>query len=134
MSYDEHLDRALEESPDVASHGSRFSVPEPEMRQEGNVTIYENFQETLDRLNRDLSHVRKFLQNEFGTSANIDDRGRLRLTGSFKQDRVQAAIDAYVEGFVTCNECGSPDTYLVTENGVELIQCDACGARSATGT
>jgi translation initiation factor 2 subunit 2 len=134
MSYEEHLDRALEETPDIEGSASRFSLPEPEVRQEGNATVYENFQSTLDTLDREEAHVMKYLQDELGTSANIDERGRLRLTGEFRQQRVEEAMEEYAEGYVLCSECGLPDTRLEKENGAELLRCEACGARSATGT
>jgi translation initiation factor 2 subunit 2 len=104
-----------------------------EVRQEGNVTVFENFQAVLERLDREADHVMKFVQNELGTSASIDERGRLRLTGDFRQDRVADAIEAYAEAYVKCPECGLPDTNIVREGDAELLQCDACGARSATG-
>jgi len=133
MEYDDQLDRALDETPDIQTETSRFDVPEPNVRTEGNVTVYENFQHTLDRLDREESHVLKFLQDELGTSAGIDESGRARLTGSFRQDRIAAVLDEYVESYVLCPECGLPDTYLEREQGALLIQCDACGARSAAG-
>ncbi len=133
MEYDDQLDRALDETPDIRAETSRFDVPDSDVRTEGNVTVYENFQATLDRLDRDESHVLKFLQNELGTAAQIDERGRARLTGSFRHDRVAAVIDEYVEEYVLCPECGLPDTHLEREQGALLIQCDACGARSAAG-
>ncbi|CAI50248.1 translation initiation factor aIF-2 beta subunit [Natronomonas pharaonis DSM 2160] len=133
MGYEEQLDRALEETPDIEGTAARFSVPDPDVRQEGNATVYENFQPTIDRLDREESHVMKFLQNELGTSANIDERGRLRLTGEFRQARVEEAINDYVEGYVICPECGLPDTRLEKENGAEVLRCEACGARSPAG-
>jgi len=131
MDYEDSLDRALTETPEVGDVGERFQVPDPEVRPEGNVTIYENFRATIDRLNRAQDHLLKFLQSELGTSASIDDRGRARFTGDFKQSRVANAIDEYVESFVTCSECGSPDTRLVDERGATVLKCDACGALSA---
>jgi translation initiation factor 2 subunit 2 len=131
MDYEDSLDRALSETPDIQSTGSRFEVPVPEIRSEGNATVYENFQATHDRLNREANHLMKFLQSELGTSAQIDDRGRVRLTGDFRQTRIQNALDEYVETFVTCTECGSPDTRLVTEKGTTVMKCDACGALSS---
>jgi translation initiation factor 2 subunit 2 len=133
MDYDEQLDRAIEETPDIEEAASRFDLPDPEVRQEGNVTVYENFQSTLDSLDRSGEHVMKYLQNELGTSANIDERGRLRLTGEFRRKRVQEAMEEYAEGYVICSECGLPDTRIEKENGAELIRCEACGARSAAG-
>ena len=131
MEYDEQLDRALEQSPDIAESGSRFEVPDPEVRPEGNVTVWENFEAVYDRLARDPEHLVRFMQSELGTSAQIDDRGRARFTGDFKQRRVADALDAYVEAFVTCSECESPDTRLIEEQGTTVLKCDACGALSS---
>ncbi|QSG08931.1 translation initiation factor IF-2 subunit beta [Halapricum desulfuricans] len=132
MDYDDMLDRAISETPDIEGGNERFDVPDPDIRQEGNVTVYENFQTTVDRLGREDGHVVKFLQNELGTSGHIDESGRARLTGSFSERRISEAIDAYVSEFVLCSECGLPDTKLIREKGAVLLQCEACGARSST--
>jgi len=132
MSYDDHLDRALERSPDIAGSDERFSLPTPEVRQEGNVTVFENFQSTVDRLGREAEHVVKRLQNELGTSGHIDESGRARLTGSFSADRIEDAIDTYAEEYVRCSECGLPDTKLERDRGALIVRCEACGAQSAT--
>ncbi|MCY4729306.1 translation initiation factor IF-2 subunit beta [Natronomonas gomsonensis] len=133
MDYEKQLDRAIEETPDIEGTSSRFSLPDPEIRQEGSASVYENFQSTLNTLDRDADHVMKYLQNELGTSANIDDRGRLRLKGEFRQTRVREAMEEYADDYVLCSECGLPDTRIETENGAEILRCEACGARSATG-
>lgn len=133
MDYDEQLNRAMEETPDIEGGASRFQLPDADVRQEGNATVFENFQDVVDRLDREQTDVMKFLQNELGTSANIDERGRLRLTGDFKRSRVTDAVDAYADAYVICPECGLPDTKLVTERGSTMLRCQACGALSATG-
>lgn len=133
MGYDDHLDRAMEEKPDVEGSTSRFSIPDPVVRQEGNFTVFENFHGTADRLGRDDAHVKKYLQNELGTAASIDESGRLRLTGDFRTDRVHGALEAYADAFVLCPECGLPDTKLTIEQGTEFRRCEACGARSPAG-
>jgi len=131
--YDERLGRALEETAGVAGESERFRVPDPELRPEGNATVYENFRATAERLDRDPSLLLTFLQSELGTSAHVDERGRARLIGSFDGERVGDAIASFVEAYVRCPECGLPDTRLVEENGVEMKRCDACGALSPTG-
>ncbi len=134
MAYEEHLDRALEATPDIEGSAERFSLPDPDVRQEGHVTVYENFQGTLDTLDRKEEHLMKYLQDELGTSATIDERGRLRLTGEFRRSRIRKAMEAYADDYVLCPECSLPDTRLERENGAEIRRCEACGARSAAGT
>ena len=130
MDYEKKLDRALDRTPDIAEGEGRFEVPDPDVRIEGSATVYENFQATLDRLDRDGDEVLKFLQTELGTSAQIDERGRARLTGEFKRSRIEGALSTYVDEFVLCGECGLPDTRIVTEQGARVLKCDACGALS----
>lgn len=133
MDYDDQLDRALEQTPDIEGTGTRFDLPEPNVRQEGNMTVYENFQATVDALGREADHVMKYLRNELGTSGQIDESGRARLTGAFDARRVDEAVEAYSEEFVICPECGLPDTVLEHQQDVTVMRCEACGARSATG-
>lgn len=132
MDYDEMLDRGIEETPDIESSASRFEIPDPTVREEGHVTVFENFRTVCQKLSRDPTHVLKFVQDELGTSAQIDESDRARLTGSFNERRIREAIDAYAETYVLCSECGLPDTTIEREKGAELLQCAACGARSPT--
>ena len=132
MDYDEMLDRGLEETPDIEGSSERFEVSDPEVRQEGNVSVVENFQNVCDQLDREDDHLMKFLQDELGTSGHIDESGRARLTGEFRSRRIADAIDAYTDEYVLCSECGLPDTRLEREQGALLLRCEACGARSPT--
>ncbi|QCD66921.1 MULTISPECIES: translation initiation factor IF-2 subunit beta [Halomicrobium] len=133
MDYDEMLDQAIEESPEIEGDGERFEVPDPDLRQEGNATVFENFQSVCDRLSRADEHVMQFLQNEVGTSGHIDESGRARLTGEFRERRIADALDAYADAYVLCPECGLPDTKLKDEQGATVLRCEACGAQSPAG-
>jgi len=132
MDYDDMLDRGLEETPDIQGSSERFEVTDPDVRQEGNVSVFENFQQVRQDLGREEDHVMKFLQDELGTSGHIDESGRARLTGEFSDRRIDEAIDEYTDEFVLCSECGLPDTKLEKEQGAIILRCEACGARSAT--
>lgn len=132
MDYESKLDRAMEQSPDIDTSADRLEVPDVDVRQEGNVTVVENFQELATVLDRDPDHVLRFLQNELGTAAHIDESDRGRFTGDFGAGRIATAIDAYVERFVRCSECGLPDTKLEEEQGATVLRCEACGALSST--
>ena len=133
MDYDDMLDRAADETSDVTGTDERLDVPDPAVRQEGNVTVVENFQTLCNRLGREPDHLLQFLQREAGTSGHIDESGRARITGSFDADRLGEAVESYIEGFVRCPECGLPDTRLESEDTTTLLRCEACGARSSTG-
>jgi translation initiation factor 2 subunit 2 len=134
MDYDEMLDRGLEETPDIEGSSDRLDVPDPDVRQEGNVTVFENFQTVIDRLGREGDHVIKFIQNELGTSGHIDESGRARLTGEFGERRMRNAVEEYTDEFVRCSECGLPDTHFERDQGALLLRCEACGALSTTSS
>jgi translation initiation factor 2 subunit 2 len=129
-NYEDLLTQAFETMPEVTSTHSRWSLPEPKVRSEGNVTVYENFKNTVEILNREADLVLKFLQNEFGTSANIDDTGRARLTGSFSTDRVFSVIKSFSQAYVICPDCGLPDTKLQEKNNSLMLHCEGCGILS----
>ncbi|MCH2453464.1 MAG: translation initiation factor IF-2 subunit beta [Halobacteriales archaeon] len=129
-NYEDLLAQAFETMPEVVSTHSRWNLPDPVVRPEGNVTVYENFKNTVDVLNREADFVLKFLQNEFGTSANIDETGRARLTGSFSTDRVALVINSFSNTYVICPDCGLPDTKLQEKNNSLMIHCEGCGILS----
>lgn len=128
--YEDHLEDALSETTEPAESTDRFTIPEPELRREGETTVYENFDETADRLDREPDHVLRYLRRRLGTRASLDERGRARLVGRFGAERVRALIDDYVDAFVTCPACGSPDTHLERQEGEVVLRCDACGSRT----
>ena len=134
MDYEDMLDRGLEATPDIQTSSGRFNVPDPDVRQEGHMTVFENFNRVCRELSREPDHLLKFLQDELGTSAHIDESDRARLTGEFNERRIRAAVDAYTESYVICSECGLPDTEIEREQGAEILQCTACGARSPTSS
>lgn len=126
------LERGIDETPDIESSSGRFDVPDPAVRQEGHATVFENFQSICRQLDRRGGHLLGFLQDELGTSAQIDESKRARLTGEFDADRIRNAVDAYTERYVLCSECGLPDTDLDPEQDADILRCTACGAQSPT--
>src|SRR6266566_796206 len=43
--------------------------------------------------------------------------------------QLEERIKSYVDAYVLCQECGRPDTRLVKEDRIAMLECDACGAR-----
>lgn len=132
MDYDDMLERGISETPDIETSSGRFEVPAAEVRQEGHDTVFENFNSICDDFGRDPDHVLKFLQDELGTNAHIDESSRARLTGEFSANRIEDGLQAYADRYILCGECGLPDTSIEHEQGAEVLQCAACGAKSPT--
>jgi translation initiation factor 2 subunit 2 len=127
MEYEQALQRALAELPERAAADDRLSVPTPAAEADGAFTRLTNITEIADALSRDPNHLHRVVQREFGTNGQFEG-GQARYNGSFSTADFEAAIDGYVAEFVTCSECGLPDTKLVTENGIDMLRCQACGA------
>ena len=45
------------------------------------------------------------------------------------KEKLEEKFEDYVNTFVTCSECGKPDTHLVKEGRTQVIECMACGAK-----
>lgn len=128
MNYSSMLDRAFTELPDrPAESATRLSIPDPEGETDGAFTRLTNLSAIADALDRDAQHVHRAIQRELGTNGQFED-GRGRYNGSFSVADFETVLDAYAQEFVVCSECALPDTRLVTEDGVEMLRCEACGA------
>lgn len=125
-SYEKLLDRALADLPDMETTGERFVVPEPRVLVEGKTTILDNFGNIADVFNRDPDHLMKYLTRELGTAGKIEG-SRAIFQGRFTKEMLKSNIDAYVEEYVICSECGRPDTQLVKVDRVQMLRCSACG-------
>lgn len=127
MDYESSLNRAMDEVPDIGGDESRLDIPDPETQKDGAFTRFTNLNDIADVLSRDEEHVHRFVQREMGTSGKLEN-GRGRYNGTFSEQDFSAAIDAYVDEYVLCSECGLPDTRLVREDRTPMLRCDACGA------
>jgi len=128
MNYDSALDRAFDTLPEQPSEAdSRLSIPDPAGETDGAFTRLTNLPAIADALGRDVDHLHRSIQKTLGTNGQFED-GQARYNGSFTVADLQGAIDDYVAEFVTCSECGLPDTKLVTEDGIDMLRCQACGA------
>lgn len=129
-SYEELLRRVKEGLPETTGGKERFQVPEPDVLLEGSTTVLRNFADICDVINRDPQQVFAFLLREFGTAGSLEDR-RALFKVRLSQEQVNGRIRSYVEEYVLCAECDRPDTHIVKEDRIAILQCDACGARRA---
>jgi len=125
--YEELLDRAIAKLPDTETTDARFVIPEPRLFSEGKATILDNFGNIADILNRDPDHLMKYLTRELGTAGKIEG-SRAVFQGRFTRTQLADNIQAYVDEYVMCSECGRPDTQLVRVDRVLILKCSACGA------
>jgi len=129
LDYRKMLDEAYSELPPSVFEHKRFEVPRPSITISGSRTIFHNFKEICDAVNRDPNHVLKFLSKEMATAAAMEG-GRVIFQGRFETETFERLIKRYVEQYVMCPVCRRPDTKITKEKRLYFLECEACGARS----
>ncbi len=125
--YEALLKKAKENLPEHTSDGERFQMPEPDLFQEGKTTVFRNFGDIADSLRRDADAILAYLLRELGTAGNLDGR-RAIFKSRLGVEQVKARLKAYLNTYVLCSECGKPDSKLVKDGRVLILECEACGA------
>ncbi|MHA1230886.1 MAG: translation initiation factor IF-2 subunit beta [Candidatus Helarchaeota archaeon] len=128
--YISYLDRARSMIPKKVFEYARFTIKKVDLFSEGNRTIIQNFKEIAELLNRDPSHLLKYLNRELATRGNIQG-GRAIFVGKFNEFLLNSLIKRYADKYVLCPVCHRPDTRLIKEDKFLFIQCDACGAKES---
>ncbi|MEE9164592.1 MAG: translation initiation factor IF-2 subunit beta [Thermoplasmata archaeon] len=127
-TYEELLEHAKKELPETSPSLERFQVPEAVILLEGQITVLRNFADIADAINRKPKDLFAFLLKELGTSGSLEGR-RALFKGRLSADKINKRILSYVDEYVLCAECNRPDTHIVKEGRIAILQCDACGAR-----
>ena len=128
--YEKLLDRALEGVPKAVFEETRFQIPGADVVVVGNRTTLKNFRGIAGALNREPEHLMKYLLRELGAAGNIEGNQAI-FQGKFVKSAVDDRIKRYVEEFVLCHECGKPDTTLIKRERIQMLKCEACGARAS---
>jgi len=127
FDYEALLDRARDKIPENISSKSRWKLPEPQILIEGSNTIFRNFNEVVSMMDRDDNHVYQYLLNDLGTSGSRDGP-RARFKGRIPPKRIKKTIVNYVNSYIICSQCSSPDTMFIKVERTTLLKCQACGA------
>ncbi len=128
--YGDLLDRVLSKVPRKVESSERFEMPKPICEAVGNKTAIANFQEMASKIDRDPKHLLKFLSKEMAT-AGAQVGGRAVFQGRFPIVTIKRLFEIYLEKYVVCPICNSPDTKVVREGKFHFLVCEACGAKSS---
>jgi translation initiation factor 2 subunit 2 len=129
MDYEAMLARARKSLPEEAqSSEERWALPEPDVIHEGKTTVVRNFEDIVSSVRRENEHILAHILRELGSAGSQDGR-RLILKSVISKDKLHEKFQDYVDTFVICGECGKPDTHLIKEGRIQVIECMACGAR-----
>lgn len=126
--YEKLLDKAEGMFADSTQSEARLKIPEPDIIREGKATIVRNFTDIADMVSRDPQHIAKFLMKEFGIGVTVTGK-RLIINRKLSYEQIASKISQYLDSYVMCYECGSPDTEIQRVGRTNLLTCKACGAQ-----
>jgi translation initiation factor 2 subunit 2 len=116
-------------NPELAGEKKKINMVLPVVNREGSKkSAFVNVVEVCKRLNRASDHVIQFLLAELGTTGSTDATNSLIIRGRFQQKQIEAVIKRYVQEYVQCKTCKSPDTVLIKENRLYFHKCEVCGS------
>jgi translation initiation factor 2 subunit 2 len=126
--YEKLLDEAYKKVKPIEHSGERFEIPKVEGHHEGTKTILANLPQISSYLRRDNEHILKYLLKELATSGSFKNN-RVILQRKLPSQKINEKIESYTKEFVTCSQCGKPDTELKKDKGFTFMHCLACGAK-----
>uniref|UniRef100_A0A5B7BDD0 Eukaryotic translation initiation factor 2 subunit beta n=1 Tax=Davidia involucrata TaxID=16924 RepID=A0A5B7BDD0_DAVIN len=131
--YEELLGRVFnilrENNPELAGDRRRTVMRPPQVLREGTKkTVFVNLMDLCRTMHRQPEHVMTFLLAEMGTSGSLDGQQRLVVKGRFAPKNFEGILRRYVNEYVICNGCKSPDTILSKENRLFFLRCEQCGS------
>ncbi|KAJ2613759.1 eukaryotic translation initiation factor 5 [Coemansia sp. RSA 1365] len=118
---------------DVKDPFYRYKMPRLQSKVEGKgngiKTVLPNIVEVSRALSRPPAYPTKYFGNELGAQTKIEDKNdRFIVNGAHDADKLQSLLDGFIERFVLCGSCKSPETdLLITKDQSIIRKCMACG-------
>ncbi|MEN2974104.1 MAG: translation initiation factor IF-2 subunit beta [Candidatus Caldarchaeales archaeon] len=129
--YEKLLDNVMANLPQTLGKiGDRILVVNPIIVHETKRTIITNFTQISDVLNREPSHLARFIFKESGKPGTLEGE-RLLIQGKILNEELRRLLELYVKEFVKCPVCGGLDTKIIAEKRFRFILCEICGAKNS---
>jgi translation initiation factor 2 subunit 2 len=118
-----------ERSKNSAEIDSRFELPPVDVMWEGQRTYLRNFSDFPKIMRRDPAKLLQYLSKEFAVPAErIGDSAM--FVGRRDPDDFTRLLKIYVNEYIMCPTCKSPDTRTEKDKRISFLICEACGAKS----
>ena len=116
-------------SKNSAETDSRFELPPVDVMWEGQRTYLRNFSDFPKIMRRDSAKLLQYLSKEFAVPAErIGDSAM--FIGKRDPDDFTRLLKIYINDYIMCPTCKSPDTRTEKEKRISFLICEACGAKS----
>ena len=118
-----------ERSKNSAETDSRFELPPVDVMWEGQRTYLRNFSDFPKIMRRDSAKLLQYLSKEFAVPAERIGDSAIFI-GRRDPDDFTRLLKIYVNDYIMCPTCKSPDTRTEKEKRISFLICEACGAKS----
>ncbi|KAL0672044.1 hypothetical protein Bca4012_000024 [Brassica carinata] len=88
------------------------------------ITVCLDFAHLCTTMHRKPGHVIKFLLGQMETKGWLNKQHQLEMKGLVSSQHFQAVFQRYIDAFVICSCCKSPDTALAEDNGISTLSCE----------
>ncbi|EIJ89267.1 translation initiation factor 2 subunit 2 [Nematocida parisii] len=106
---------------------SKIKIP-ISIRRDGATKTSINITEICRVINREVAHLRQFIEVELSVNCSIDGEERLVIKGIFPEAQLQKIVRNYIKQYVSCGICGSLETVLEKEDKLLFKKCITCNA------
>jgi translation initiation factor 2 subunit 2 len=133
-SYIVLLDRAFQQvrAANPETDRKKTTLPIPILTRGGpRKTIWNNFKQTCDVLQRGVEHFQQFVVAELGSEASLDATSQLIIRGKYTPKQVESLLRNYINSYVACPQCRSSNTVLTKDSVTRLvyIECNDCSCK-----
>ncbi|EGG16636.1 eIF-3 beta [Cavenderia fasciculata] len=116
-------------NPELISDQKRAMKTPKVFREGSRKTVWANFAEICQILNRKTDHVLSYVFAELGTNGSVDGNQNLVIKGRFQQQQMEVVIRHYIAEYVACRNCKSPNTTLDRNNRLYFLCCNVCNSK-----
>ncbi|KFG80865.1 eukaryotic translation initiation factor 5 [Metarhizium anisopliae] len=121
---------------DVSDAFYRYKMERLQTKVEGKgngiKTVVVNVSSVAASLARPASYIMKYFGFELGAMTRDDIKDdRWIINGAHEAGKLQDHLDGFINKFVLCKSCKNPETDIKIDNDRILLDCKACGQRTA---
>ncbi|MEM1988436.1 MAG: translation initiation factor IF-2 subunit beta [Candidatus Woesearchaeota archaeon] len=123
------LEKAYSQIPQLDEASMRLKIPEVEAEIEGNKTLLRNIRQIAKIINRDPEHLLKYFMKKYATPGQLLPKFGV-LNRKVPLNELDQVLKNYIDEFVICPVCKSPDTDIIPNGAYGTLKCKACGSKT----
>lgn len=109
-----------------------YHIPPPKIdKLGGRKCIFTNSKEICNKINRENSHLFKFICSELVVEGSINQEQQIILKGKYTSKNMKKILASYINKYVMCSICKCLETKIVVEQSITYLECATCIAKNS---